>query len=70
MGRRKKDEVTAFPVQGLQFSLHIQHLAETTESRATVEVAVHVNALSWAHQMAKLQPFSSSPYVHTVGPYE
>ena len=53
-----------FPVQDLQFALYIQHLSETTESRAAVEVAV--NAVSWAHQMAGLQPISSSPVVRAV----
>ena len=53
-----------FPAEDLQFALYIQHLAETTESRAAVEVAV--NAMSWAHQMAGLQPISGSPFVRTV----
>ena len=53
-----------FPVQEVQFTLYIQHLAETTESKAAVEVAV--NAVSWAHQMAGLEPISSSPFVRTV----
>ena len=53
-----------FLAQDLQFALYIQHLAETTESRAAVEAAV--NALSWAHQMAGLQRISCSRFVRTV----
>ena len=53
-----------FPVQEVQFTLYIQHLAETTESKAAVEVAV--NVVSWEHQMAGLKPIFSSPFVCTV----
>ena len=49
-----KEEVDVFPVQDVQFTLYLQHLAETTESKAVVEGAV--NAVSWAHQKAGLQP--------------
>ena len=59
-----KTEVTVFPVQDIQFALYLQHLAEATESRATVEAAV--NAESWAHQLAGLDPVSSYPLVRAV----
>ena len=60
----RKKEVTVFPVQDVQFALYIQHVADSTKSRAAVEVAV--NAISWAHQMAGLQPISSSPFLRSV----
>ena len=59
-----KKEVSAFPVQDIQFALYLQHLSETTESRTTVEAAV--NAVSWAHQLAGLNPVSSYPFVRVV----
>ena len=59
-----RKEVTVFPVQDLQFALYLQHLSETTESRSAVEVAV--SAISWAHQLAGLQPISGSPFVGAV----
>ena len=60
-----KREVDVFPVQDIEFSLYLQHIAETTESKATVDGAV--NAVSWAHHlMAGLQPITSFPFVHSV----
>ena len=40
---------------------YMQHLSETTESKAAVEEAVH--ALSWLHGLAGLQPLGGSPLV-------
>lgn len=59
-----KREVVVFPVQDIQFALYLQHVAETTKSRAAVETAV--NAASWAQQLAGLRPVSSFPFVQVV----
>ena len=59
-----RKEVEIFPVHDLHFALYLQYLAEKTESRSAVEVAV--SAVSWAHQMAGLQPISGSPFVSAV----
>ena len=53
--------VPSFPVQELHLVLHMQHLSESTESKAAVEEAVH--ALSWLHGVAGLQPLGGSPLV-------
>ena len=53
--------VLSFPVHELHLVLYMQHLSESTESKAAVEEAVH--ALSWLHGLAGLQPFSGSPLV-------
>eukprot|EP00731_Ephydatia_muelleri_P008337 Em0004g675a len=53
--------VPSFPVHELHLVLYMQHLSESTESKAAVEEAVH--ALSWLHGLAGLQPFSGSPLV-------
>ena len=53
--------VPSFPVQELHLVLYMQHLSESTESKAAVEEAVH--ALSWLHGLAGLQPFGGSPLV-------
>lgn len=60
----KKREVKVFLVQDMQFARYLQHLTETTRSKAAVEVAV--NAISWAHQLAGIAPISSAPFVRTV----
>ena len=59
-----KSEVVVFPVQDVQFALYLQNLLEVTDSRAAVEVAV--NAVSWVHRMAGLQPILDSPFVRSV----
>ena len=56
--------VPSFPVQELHLVLYMQHLSESTESKAAVEEAVH--ALSWLHGLAKLQPLGGSPLVKTT----
>ena len=53
--------VPSFPVQELHLVLYMQHLSESTESKAAVEEAVH--ALSWLHGVAGLQPLGGSPLV-------
>ena len=59
-----KKEVNIFPVQDVQFILYLQHLAEMTEWKAVVEGVV--NAVSWAHQMAGLQPIAAYPFTCMV----
>ena len=46
----ERAELTVFPVEVPQFALYLQHLGETTKSRAAVEEAV--NAVSWAQRLA------------------
>ena len=46
----ERAELTVFPVEMPQFALYLQHLGETTKSRAAVEEAV--NAVSWAQRLA------------------
>ena len=57
-------EVKIFPVDEVHFALYLQHVANTTNSRASVEEAV--NAISWAHQLAGLPPISSSAFVRAT----
>ena len=57
-------EVKMFPVDEVHFALYLQHVANTTNSRASVEEAV--NAISWAHQLAGLPPISSSAFVRAT----
>ena len=59
-----KREVAVFPVQDIQFALYLQHVSETTKSRAAVETAV--TAASSAHQLAGLRPVSCFPFVQVV----
>ena len=59
-----KGEITVFPVKDVQFALYLQHLAETTGSRAAVESAV--NAVSWVHKLAGLGTITTSPFVRAV----
>ena len=56
--------VPSFPVQELHLVLYMQHLSESSESKAAVEEAVH--ALSWLHGLAGLQPLGGSPLVKTT----
>ena len=44
--------------------LYMQHLSESTESKAAVEEAVH--ALSWLHGLAGLQPLGASSLVKAM----
>ena len=59
-----KREVKVFPVNDGQFALYLQHLAETTTSKAAVESAV--NAVAWVHRLAGLNSIADSPFVRTV----
>lgn len=45
-----KSEISAFPIEVAPFALFLQHLGETTRSKAAVEEAV--NAVSWAQRLA------------------
>ena len=60
----KRVGVSIYPVQEMQFALYLQHLAETTVSKAAVDEAV--NAVSWAHQLAGLASVAQAPFVHTI----
>ena len=44
------------------FAFYLQHLADTTKSKATVEEAV--NAISWRHQLAGQPTINTSAFVH------
>ena len=57
-------EVKVFPVDELHFCLYLQHLGESTKSKATVEEAV--NAVAWVQQLAAHQPISSSSLVRAT----
>ena len=59
-----KKEVKVFPVQDVQFALYLQHLAEITSSKASVEEAVIT--ISWAHQLAGMPPISAATFVRAV----
>ena len=59
-----KEGINVFPAQDMQFALYLQHLAESTASKAAVEEAV--NAISWAHQLAGMAPITTAPFVRTV----
>eukprot|EP00731_Ephydatia_muelleri_P006914 Em0003g1162a len=53
--------VPSFPVHERHLVLYLQHLSESTGSKAAVEEAVH--ALSWLHELAWLQQLGGSPLV-------
>ena len=55
-------EVTVFPIEEVHFAFYLQHLADTTKSKATVEEAV--NAISWGHQLAGQPTINTSAFVH------
>ena len=61
---QQSNEVTVFPAGEVHFALYLQHLGETTHSRATVEEAL--NAISWAHQLAGQAPISASAFVRAT----
>ena len=56
--------VPSFPVMEVHLVLYMQHLSESTGSKAAVEEAVH--ALSWLHGLAGLQPLGGLPLVQTT----
>ena len=59
-----KSEITVFPAKDGEFAIYLQHLAETTSSKAAVETAI--NAVSWVHQLAGCKPIVDSPFVRAV----
>ena len=56
--------IPTFPVQSSHLTLYLQHLAGTTQSRASVEEAVY--AITWIHEMAGLTSPAANPFVQTV----
>eukprot|EP00731_Ephydatia_muelleri_P008089 Em0004g427a len=56
--------VPSFPAQDTHIALYLQHLSESVESTSAIEEAV--NALSWLHQAAGLQPVSGAPLVQAA----
>ena len=63
MGRGEEGS-EAFPMHDVQFALYLQHLVDTTKSKATVEEAV--NSISWAHQLAGMLPISTTLLLCTL----
>ena len=66
---RWKDWATAkklvhFPVNEVNLSLYLQHIGETSGSKAAVEAAVH--SIAWAHELAGIPPPSDSPLVQAT----
>ena len=57
-------EVAIYPVQEVHFALYLQHLGDTTKSRAAVDEAV--NAINWVHRLSGLPLVSGSPFVGAV----
>ena len=56
--------VPSFPVRDIHLALYMQHLSESSHSKAAVEEVVH--ALSWLHKVAGMQAPSDSPLVQSV----
>ena len=54
----------SFPVRDMHLALYMQHLSESSHSKAAVEEVVH--AFSWLHKVAGMQAPSDSPLVHSV----
>ena len=61
---RHSSEISVYPIQEAHFALYLQHLAESSESKASVEEAV--NAIAWIQQLADHQPVSSSPFIRAT----
>ena len=57
-------EVAVFPVRDVHFALYLQHLGDTTKSKAAIEEAV--NAVGWLHKLSGLPPINESPFVEAV----
>ena len=57
-------EVVVYPVQDAHFALYLQHLGDTTHSKAAIEEAV--NAISWVHKLSGLPPITESPFIEAV----
>ena len=70
-------EVPAFPVKDIHLALYPQHLSESVQSRAAVDLEEAVHALSWLHEVAglesvqrRIQDFwkgGSNNYIHKRG---
>ena len=56
--------VPSFPVRDIHLALYMQHLSESSQSKAAVEEVVH--ALSWLHKVAGMQAPSDSTLVQSV----
>ena len=56
--------VTVFPMEAIHLALYLQHLENSTGSRASVEEAVY--ALAWIHEAAGLSSPINDPFVQTV----
>jgi hypothetical protein len=59
-----KDEIAVFPICTAHFALYLQHVGESTKSRAAVEEAV--NAVSWVQRLAGMEPVSHDVLIRTV----
>ena len=57
-------ELASFPVNEVNLSLYLQHIGETSGSKAAVETAVHATA--WSHELAGIPPPSDSPLVQAT----
>ena len=57
-------KLTAFPATAHHIVLYLQHLAETTRSKAATEEAVY--ALAWAHNMGGITSPTDNPFVKTA----
>lgn len=53
-----------FPAQVHHVALYLQHLAEALESKSAAEEAV--NALTWVHSLAGVEPPASNPLVRAT----
>ena len=60
----ERAEVTVILVEVPQFALYLQHLGETTKSRAAVEEAV--KAVSWAQRLAGQTEIARSGLIKSV----
>ena len=58
------DGVTVFPVEAIHLALYLQHIGNSTGSRAAVEEAGY--ALAWIHQAAGLPSPTNDPFVQAV----
>ena len=56
--------ITVYPVEEAHFALYLQHVGDTTKSKAMVEEAV--NAISWVHTLSGLPPIAESVFVGAV----
>ena len=59
-----KTEITPFPAKPIHVALYLQHLADTSKSKASVTEAA--NAIAWAHRMAGIHPPTKNALVQVV----